>query len=225
MSAKKKVQKGPSWLEVGLGAFLSVVLGVILGAAYMVAKPVVKVAALPKEPAAGTLYYIEGSRDFSKDAMVKEKRKSFVDGESVSLTEGELNLLLGSLSAPDGSAAPKPSDKPSEKPIEISALNGRLHDGRIQLSDVISYNILSVTGTIVVQADGTLTRHGAAFVFDPDQVYVGGCPVQRFLFLRGWIESKLLFPRPAPDDVAAAWSKLLDVTIEGSTLHLKGPQG
>jgi hypothetical protein len=34
---------------------------------------------------------------------------------------------------------------------------------------------------------------------------------------------KLLFSQPAPDDLAAAWSKLSDVSIEGSTLRLKAP--
>ncbi len=228
MSAKKKIQKGPSWIEVGLGAALSVVLGVVLGAAYLVTKPVSRVAALPKEPAAGTLYYIEGGRDFSKGEMVKEKRKSFDDGESVSLTDGEINLFFADLAAPaGGAAAAKPGDKAAApaQAFDIGPLNGRLHEGRIQLSHVVSYNILSVTGTIIVQADGTIVRRGATFVFEPDQFYVGGWPVQRLLFLRGWAQRKLLFPHPAPEDVAAAWTKLVDVTIEGSTLHLKGPQG
>jgi len=52
---------------------------------------------------------------------------------------------------------------------------------------------------------------------------VGGCPMQRMLFFRGLILRKLLFGQPAPDDLAAAWSKLVDVSIDGSKLKLKAP--
>jgi hypothetical protein len=49
--------------------------------------------------------------------------------------------------------------------------------------------------------------------------------MQRFLVLRDWAQGKLLFSRPIPDDLATAWSKLVDVSIDSSGLQLKGPQG
>ena len=45
---EKKATKGPSWMEVGLGALLSVILGVVLGAAYMVEAPVQNVNRYPR---------------------------------------------------------------------------------------------------------------------------------------------------------------------------------
>jgi hypothetical protein len=231
MSAKnKKLQKGPSWFEVGLGAFLSILLGLALGAAYLVSKPVAKVAAIPKDAPAGAVYYLEGETEFNKSADVAALRKSFVDGESVSVTEGELNALIGDLfpsatpAAPDAS---KPADKPpaDQKLITPGLLNARIRDGKVQFANPIGYNILGITGTIVVQASGTFSRHGSTFAFDPEVFYVGGCPMQRLLFLRGWVQGKLLFAQQVPDDLAAAWSKLADVSVDGSTLRLKGPQG
>ena len=86
MSArKKKNQKGPSWFEVGLGAFLSIILGVVAGAAYLVNKPVTKVTEIPKDPPAGAVYLIEGAHDFNKDSEIDEAKKSFLAGGSVSI--------------------------------------------------------------------------------------------------------------------------------------------
>jgi hypothetical protein len=99
----------------------------------------------------------------------------------------------------------------------------RIHDGKITLADTVTLNAFGITDAVIVQATGTFVRGGSGFGFEPDTVYVGGCPVQRLLFFRGWIMNKLLLTEPVPDDIAAAWSKLADVTIEGSKLRLKAP--
>jgi hypothetical protein len=229
MSAKNaKLQKGPSWIEVGLGAVLSLLLGGALGAAYLVFRPVPKVAAAPKDAPASAVYYIEGGRDFDKTAELNEKRKAFDAGQSVSVTEGELNVLLGD----DVPPPPPPSGKPGDKPaapvvraIDPGPLNARIHDGKIQFGNTVSISVLGITSQLVVQATGVFTKHGSAFEFDPEVAYVGGCPVQRFLVLRGWILNRFLFAHPVPDDIAAAWSKLVDVHVDGATLRLRMPQG
>ena len=67
-----KAQRGPTWLEVGLGAFLSVILGIAVGAAYMVSRPVLKVTSIPKDAAANAIFYIEGSHSTGSSADVAE---------------------------------------------------------------------------------------------------------------------------------------------------------
>ena len=227
MSARtKKKYTGPSLLEVVLGAALSVILGVALGAAYLVFKPVQSVKSVPKDAPSGAVYYIQGARDFNNAREVAEKRKVLVAGGSVGVDEGELNTFLDSANSPDSGGAPAKGAKappPSPKAFEVGALNARIHTGRIQFSDTVKFNVFGVTGSVVVQADGDFKKSGSVFAFDPDVIYVGGCPVQRLLFFRDWILSKLLFAQPVPDDIAAAWSKLSDVTIDGSTLRLKMP--
>jgi hypothetical protein len=224
MSARtRKKNKGPSWLEVGLGALLSVILGAVLGAAYLVFKPVQSVKAVPKDAPSGAVYYISGARDFTNSADVAEKRKALVGGESVDVEEGELNTFLG---ASDSGGSPAKNSKappPAPKTFDVGALNARIHTGRIQFSDTVKFNVFGVIGSFVVQADGDFKKSGSVFAFDPDVIYVGGCPVQRLLFLRDWILKKFLFAQPVPDDIATAWSKLSDVTIDGSTLRLKMP--
>jgi hypothetical protein len=224
------VQKGPSWFEVGLGACLSVLLGVALGAAYMVNKPVLKVSSIPKDAPPNAVYYMEGSRDFTRSALVAQKRKEFAGGGSVSLEEGELNAFIGSISkaAAPAPAAGKPGDKAPPPPantktIDVGTLNARIRGGKIQFGDTVTLNAFGVSFAVIVQGTGVFTKQGSAFAFDPEALYVGGCPVLHLPFVRDWVVRNLLFAEPAPDDLAAAWSKLADVSIEGSTLRLKMP--
>jgi len=225
MSAKHKKLKAPSWLEVGMGAALSVLLGVVLGAADLVLKPVVAVKEIPKDASSGTVYYIEGSRDFTKATAAAATRKAFAGGETVAVEEGELNMLFSA--AKSDSAPAKPAEKgapPADvKALDIGALNARIHGGKIQFADTVTYSVLGITGTVIVQAVGEFEKDGSEFEFVPDSFYVGGCPLQRLPFIRGFALKKLLFSQPVPADIAAAWPKLVSVTIEESTMHLRMP--
>jgi hypothetical protein len=221
--AKRKLQKGPSWIEVGLGAVFAVILGVVLGALFLITKPVQTAKDIPKDAPAGAVYFLDGSRDYSKSAVVEDTRKRFLAGESVELTEGEVNILLG-----DSGKPAKPGDKPGDKPAETKMLtpgplNARIRSGTIQFAAPVDYNIFTVMGTVIVQATGTFQKQGSTFTFVPDTMLVGGCPIGRIPFAKDYIMSKLLFARPVPDDIANAWSKLVSVSIEGSTLRLRTP--
>lgn len=225
MSAKIKALRAPTMIEVGLGALLSVLLGVVLGAAYLVLKPVVKAKEVPKDPPSGTVYFIEGSRDFSRTEDAEAMRKTFAGGESVSFGEGELNALLGASDKPDSS--PSKPDKgappPEAKAIDVGTLNARIHAGKIQFADTVSFNVFGITGSVIVQAVGEFDKSGSGFEFVPDSIYVGGCPVERLPVIKGLVLRKLLFSRPVPDDIAAAWPKLVNVSIDDSTMHLRMP--
>jgi len=228
LKKNKKEKAGPGWAEVILGAALAVLLGVVLGAGLLISKPVNKVTAIPKDAAAGAVFYIEGQRDMSK-AEGDEKLRTFVGGESVDVQEGELNALVASVAKASGAPPPKPGDKappppaPDAKMIDATPPNVRISDGKITFADTVTVNVLGVTSAIIVQATGTFTRGSSGFEFDPETIYVGGCPVQRLLLIRSWIMKKLLFTVAVPGDIAAAWSKLVDVSIDGSKLRLKAP--
>ena len=234
MSAKRKVQKGPSWFEVGLGAFLAVLLGIVAGAAYLVERPVAKVTTIPKDAPTDAIFYIEGSRDSS--GAVEQKRKEFVAGQTVSVSEGELNGFIASYSKvsapppPPPPAPAKPGDKTPPAPaaqnlkmLDVGVLNTRITGSKLQLETSVTLNLFGFSNSVFVQATGTFSRHGSGFEFDPERFYVGGCPMMRLLFVKDYAMKKLLYAQPPPDDVVAAWSKVSDVSISGSAMTLKMP--
>jgi|SRR5882724_11967904 len=114
----KKIDRalyGPSFLEVILGAVLSFVLGLVLAAVYLIAKPIALVREMPKEPVRGMVYYIEGSKDVTKGKVWVRKKKVLLGGGSVALTEDELNAAV---EVPPDKSKPviPPSPAPAPKP-------------------------------------------------------------------------------------------------------------
>ena len=92
---------------------------------------------------------------------------------------------------------------------DVGPLNARIHDGMIQFAAPLNLNVFTIMGTLVVQADGAFVKRGGTFVYEPDTLYVGGCPVGRIPFAKDYVMGKVLFAKPISDDLAAAWSKLV----------------
>lgn len=237
MSKIDRTAHGPSWVEVILGAFLSLLLGALLAMVVLVLRPVVVAKELPKpeERKPGAVYYIEGSRDTSKARQALAKRKSFVEGQTVTLTEDEVNALLAA-DASDYSnpAPPKAADKKGEKKTEkkgeaaadsgeslaVGAPNVRIRDGVVQVAAPVTVNVLGMGGKVPFQARGGFAREGDVFAYEPTEIYVGSLPVQRLPGLNRYVRNKILSARPVPPDLATAWRNLKDVTVEGNMIRL-----
>ncbi len=244
-----RAAQGPSWTEVILGAALSLVLGVALGAVLLVFRPVAAVKEMPKEADRDkrAVYYLEGSRDAAKAKQVLAKRKTFAEGRSVAVGEDELNALASPTPAAPGSPAAKAAEKakapdkgktaekgkeaPKEAPpaavagglFAVGAPNVRIRDGVMQVAMPVTINALDLGLKVVAQARGTFAKKGDGFVYEPTEFYLGSCPVQRLPFVAGYLRDKVLGAQPIPEDIKGSWAKLANVTIEGSTLKLTMP--
>lgn len=223
----KKIERelhGPSWTEVILGAVLSLLLGVVLAATYLILKPVTVARELPKDAVAGAVYYIEGSRDSSKARQAGAKQKAFVEGGSIVLNEDELNLLAAPSAAP---ATAKP-DAAGEvagatagaTTITPGALNFRIRESRLQIGMPLQVSVLGLQKRVIVQARGGFEKRGSTFGFAPEEFYVGSCPLQRLPVVGGVVMKQIMARAAMPTELAEAWTKLSDVAIEGSTLRL-----
>jgi hypothetical protein len=225
-----RARYGPGWAEVTLGAVLAVALGVALAAAYFVFKPVVRVKELPKEPVAGMVYYIEGSRENSNARRLAAKEKLFVRGGSVVVNEDELNTAANPVAAPAPPAAPTaPTTGPAPEVPAVSLQPGppsfRIRDGVMQITVPVRLraDLAYLDQTVLVQMKGTFVRQGDTFAFVPKTASVGSCPVERLPMAMNFVVRKFLYSQPIPEDIAKAWGRLADVTIEGSTLRLTMP--
>lgn len=218
-----RLHYGPGWAEVILGAVLSMVVGVVLAAAYFVFKPVVRVKEIPKEPAADTVYYIEGSRDYSNARRLTAKEKFFVRGGTVVVNEDELNTAANPVTAPV-----TPGSEPAPPPTALltpGTPNFHIQNGVMQITVPVrvKWDLAFLDQIVLVQARGGFARQGDTIAFVPKTMYVGSCPVERLPRAVDFVMKKFFDTQPIPPDIAAAWGKLADVTIEGSTLRLTMP--
>jgi hypothetical protein len=245
----KKIDRsthGPGWGEVILGAALALVLGVVLGAALMILKPVVVVKDLPKEEdrVRGAVYYVEGATG-GNPKQAQAKRKAFVEGQSITLNEAEINALTGSTATaaatPPGKAPPakapekaKTPEKGKEKGKDEKAApapagdeilakgppNVRIRGGVMQIGVPVTIAVAGLDQKVTVQARGKFVKEDGVFVFQEDELYFGSCPVHRLPFVSSYVHQKVLGELPVPEDVVAAWRKLANVTVEDTTLKL-----
>lgn len=225
--ADKKIEKalyGPSSTEVALGAILGLVSGVLIACVYLVFKPVLQVREIPKEPVRGAIYYIPGSESGAKNRAWSAKQKQFIGGGNVELVEDELNAWANATLA----APPAPAAKPGAEAAPAGdggifrpgTPNFKIADGKLRIGFKCFVNWYGVGQEVFVITTGGFERSGDKFVFAPESVYLGSCPVHLLPAVSGPLVSHLLGKKAVSDEIKSAWAKLSDVTIEGSTLKL-----
>lgn len=228
MAENKKIEKalyGPSTTEVALGAVLGLVAGVLAACVYLVFKPVAQVREMPKEPVRGTIYYLPGADSNAKSRNWAAKQKQFVAGTSISVVEDELNAWAVSTFGA-AAKAPAPGTKAAEaKPADDGIFqpgspNFKLTDGKLQIGFKCLLNWYGLTQEVTVVTTGGFVRSGDRFVFQPETLHLGSCPLHLLPALANPLFEHLLGKKKVPDDIRSAWVKVDDVVIEGSTLKL-----
>ncbi len=230
--ADKKLEKalyGPSTTEVALGAVLGLVIGVLVACVYLVFKPVSQVKEMPKEPVRGTVYFLPGSDSSAKSKGWQDKQKQFVGGASVELAEDDLNAWATSTFGAPPAPAVAPGGKPAEAKAAAPAADGifqpgtpnfKIRDGKLQVGFKCVLNWYGLTHEVFVVTTGGFKRSGDKFVYSPDTVYLGSCPLHLLPAVSGPLIRHLGGKKSVPDELLSAWAKLTDVTLEGSTLKL-----
>jgi hypothetical protein len=229
-----RAKHGPSWIEVILGAVLSLALGVVIGAVLLVLRPVKVVRELPKDDARDPemIYFVEGSRDGTKGREAAVKRKAFVEGKSVSVNEDELNALAGPATAFASAPVPPGGKPPPEKPADPAAEmiatgtpNFRIRDSVFQVGVpvTVSVSFLGFSEKVVVQARGGFAKEGDQFAFQPAEFYFGSLPLQRLPVAVKYARERFLNTPSIPEELKASWAKLANVEVEGNVLKLTMP--
>jgi len=76
---------------------------------------------------------------------------------------------------------------------------------------------------VIVQTRGTFVKESNGFVFEPESLYAGSCPLLRLPFVASYVREKFLGEQSLPDELKAGWAKLANVSIEGNALKLTMP--
>ena len=231
----EKALYGPSLLEVFFGAVLGLLAGVLVACIYLVFKPVPTLKELPKERPHGMVYYLPGSDSKAKGAAWQTKQKQFLSGKSIQLIEDELNAWVTSsvkMDAPP--AAPKDKPKASTPPpagapapdgiLIPSKPNFKIVNDKLQIGLNCTLNWYGVMTDVTLQSTGTFTRDGAHFVYTPETLYLGSCPLHMLPSVSGLLMSHLTTKSKMPDEFRDAWFKLNDVVVLGGALKLVAAQ-
>lgn len=223
MSSSKidRAKYGPGWVEVFFGAALSVILGVSLAFAHLVFKPVAKVKELPKEPVSGQVYFIEGSTDAGKGKAWLRKRQALCEAQSVELSEEELNTAIATPTEKPKAGEAAAKAPAADAALTPGAINFRIANSELQIALPVKVSYLDAV--VIIQAQGSFRRSGDSFQFAPQTVYIGSCPLHRLPMVAGPLLKRLFKTATIPEDLAGAWAKLSDVTVEGKLLKLKMP--
>jgi len=215
MSASK-VRLGPSTTEVVLGSILSILLGVLLASIYLAARPMKVVKAIPEEAEPDVVYFVEGRKDYEASRRWMLKRDGFVQGQSIEVTEGELNFWVTSVYPPAEGGK-------GEAMFTIGTPQFRIEDDELKAGAICKFDYFGVVYEIAVQAAGGFSKMGERFVFNPREVAIGGLPAHRMGPLGSILFKQFAGAFVPPEDVAQAWSQLADVHVEGNMLILGAP--
>jgi hypothetical protein len=222
---KSKVQRqndGPGWVEVIFGAALSLVLGVVIAAAYLVFKPVTTVKELPKVIDPHVVYFVEGTKDSSKARDLGMKRKLLLPGNTVVFNEDELNFLSvppAPAAAPKKMELPQPA-APAGDTFSAGNPNFRIRKDVLQVGLPVKVTALDMTADLVVQARGNFAKVGDTVVFQANEFYLGSCPLSRLPAARDYVINYISNHAKIPDEVVAAWKGLADAKVEGNNVRL-----
>lgn len=240
--ANKKIEKalyGPSTVEVAIGAVLGLIVGVVVAAVYLVFKPVEAVKEPPKETVKGVVYYLPGKSDATKGRAWQDKVATFVKGGQVVATEEEMNawatsITGGALAAKADAKPAKPAEKPkaeekkgdaapaagSSEFLSASGLNFRVEGDKLHISEKVVLNYYGIAKEVVFQTRGTFERGGESFVFKPDEIYLGSCPVHSLPGVSAPLTKALVAKAKVSDDFRAAWAKINALAVEGGLVKV-----
>jgi hypothetical protein len=179
------------------------------------------------------------------------KRKAFVGGQSVTVTEDEVNSLLPALpptaapaaatitkaggkdkapaaKAPAAKAPTPAAGAPGGGPSSDDLIapwppNLRIRDGVVQLIVPVTFNLLGLDPRVMVTTTGKFVKKDGGFVFAADSMSVGSCALDPLPFAAGFLANKFLTAKAVPEDIAGAWGKVADVAVEGSSLKITMP--
>jgi hypothetical protein len=212
---------GPGWVEVIFGAALSLLLGVLFAVAFLVFKPVTTVKELPKEPEKNMVYFIEGSRETSKTRQVTTKQRQMAQGQSVLLNHDELNTLVIPPKVPrDPKNLELAQEEASDQAITPGVPNFRIEEGVMQIGVPVTLKAYDTEHQIILQTRGGFAKVGDTVVFQPKELYVGSCPLERLPAVRDFVIKQIFAKAKLPDEVVALWQNVDEATIEGSMLRL-----
>lgn len=212
---KKLDRKSPGVVVSLIGAVAGVTLGALLALIHLAAAPVLAVAAPPKEPKDGVLYFVRGG-GASGGGGWESKVDSFNTGAAeATFTEGELNAWS------QGRFEQKKREEKTAPAVELIAgvPNFRIADRELQIGLENDLHFFGSETSLVLQAKGQVVRAGSGWRFEPREAYLGGLPLHRMPALYEMVTER--FAQPPPEELAKLLERAESITVVDDSLVVR----
>jgi hypothetical protein len=215
---KKSLRRFLPILDVGLG----ISMGCLFAAVYLALKPVSirdggeKPGA--KEPARHEITYVRGRSGLVRTSVIETKKNSFLtrDRAGVELVEEEINRWISTEYGNDARSA-EYEDFEAEFKADVPVFKVRGDETHVGM--VFDLSVLGYTRKVVLQAAGAFQREGGRFVYVPEKMYVGSCPVN-VPYLSRRIFDAIYDRFEVSSDLSAAWADVRGLVVEAGALKL-----
>ena len=118
--------------------------------------------------------------------------------------------------------APAPAVAAPDQLLTVAAPNFRIKNGKLQVAVKATVSAFGIAQELTLIATGGFRKDGAEFVFAPDTIYLGSCPLHKIPFVVAPLLQKIVAVRSPSAEMRAAWIRLTEVGLDGTTLRLAG---
>lgn len=212
-------RKTPGIFEIFFGVVLSVVLGGLLAAVFFICKPVEVVRTLPKEPAAGVRYFVEGAPG---GGATWERKAAMVEagGGEVSFTESELNAWSDKSFE---TAKVDAAAKAESAMILMGKPNFRIAGASLQVGQVNEVVFFGMERKLVLQSKGAFTRKANGWAYVPQEIYLGGLPLHKVPAVADILINRLTPAAQMPASVKKVLSEATAIVVTKDTVAVAMP--
>jgi hypothetical protein len=109
--------------------------------------------------------------------------------------------------------------------LQFGTPNFHIANGVLQIGSEceLDLDMIGVKRPLILQASGRFVKNEGKFVFVPEQLFVGSCPIHKLPGVAVFVFDRVFANNKVPEDIAVAWKKLTRVSIEGSSLAMTMP--
>lgn len=216
-------RKSPGLTAVFIGAVLSIVVGGLLAAVYLISLPVEVLKTAPKEaPGKDARIFIAGQSGASAGRAWQAKRDALAAGTTgrQAFSEAELNAW----SVATFEAAKLQKDVAADKMVLVTGgiPDFRIDGNALQLGMVNTVHLPGSEVPLVLQARGGFVRTNAGWTFAPTEARLGALPIHKIPGLLSLVAERFVM-KPFPAEVEKALQSAHEFAVREGSLVIGLP--
>lgn len=218
--ARRNKDEGPKPYEIAVAAVLSLIVGVIGAAGYLAFTPLEEVNEMPdkEDRRIARIYYVPGEQGGRQHGTWEPKRQAIETGRSgtFELVEEELNQWAAATYRDDAITETGPLQITADTP------NFRIENG-LEINVNLEWSIFGASQRFRSLAVGNFEQRRGEYVFRPDRVYVGSCPIPGAFGLARKMFDRVAGAYEVSPELREGWRQLASLEIAENEMKVAIP--